>query len=157
MRIMGGPNLSRAFGFPPASSIARRTGVDACTALAIAKEFDLPLVKFGSAPSDNNVFTESTTCGRCQVSMTAQQSSVVPSDLAPANLERLSRPRGSRPDHSRKLPAPRPEASADRQSHIFRSASPRRAGGDARPLFPGQSKTPRSTQAEAQHKESEAR
>src|SRR5437879_7552476 len=35
MRIMKRPNSSRAFAFPPASSIARRTGAEACTAFAI--------------------------------------------------------------------------------------------------------------------------
>jgi hypothetical protein len=79
IRMIGRPNSSRAFGFPPASSMLCRRRADPCTALAIANESRWPLVKFGSAPSDNNVFIDSTNCGRCHDSVTAQQSNVVPS------------------------------------------------------------------------------
>src|SRR5207244_10198663 len=80
MRIMGRPNSSRVFGFPPASSIARRTGADECTALAIAKELlRLPCLEFGSAPSESKVLIASTDSGRCHDCMTSKLSSVAPS------------------------------------------------------------------------------
>src|SRR4029450_433354 len=86
MRIIGRPNSSRVFAFPPASNIDRRTDADECPALAIAKEFRLPFVEFGSAPSESKALSASTDSGLCHDCITATLSSVAPSLVrAPAN------------------------------------------------------------------------
>ena len=70
---------AKVFAFPPASSIARRTGADECPASAMAKEFGWPFMWFGSAPRESNVLTASNDSGRCHDCLTAKSSNVVPS------------------------------------------------------------------------------